>query len=50
MIGSLLLVVAALVLPTIVVLGALFLLGSAVVAIAEASTTGLINEAASEPS
>jgi hypothetical protein len=36
-IASVLLIVAALVLPTILVLGALFLLGSAVVALADAT-------------
>ena len=50
MMVSLLLVVAALVLPTILVLGVLFLLGSAVIAMAEGATAGLINEAAAEPS
>jgi hypothetical protein len=48
MIASLLLVVAALVLPTILFLGVLVLLGSAVVAVAEGATTGLIKGAATD--
>jgi hypothetical protein len=40
MIASLVLIVAALILPTILVLGALFLLGSVVVALADGSVPG----------
>src|SRR5699024_336433 len=50
MIASLLLVGAALVLPAILVLTVLFLLGSAVAAIADATATGLVRDAVGEPS
>ena len=50
MIASALLVVAAMLLPTILVLGLLFLLGSAVVAVAEGAASGLIKGAAADPS
>ena len=49
MIATLLVVVAALALPTVIVLGALFLLGSAVAAIADAATAGLVRSGAGEP-
>jgi hypothetical protein len=42
MIATLLIVAAAILLPTILVLGVLFLLGSAVAAIADAATSGLV--------
>lgn len=50
MMASLVLVGAALVLPAILVLTALFLLGSAVAAIADGAATGLVRDAAGEPS
>ena len=49
MIGSLLLVAVVLALPTLLVLGALLLLGSAVAAIADAATSGLVRSDAGEP-
>ena len=42
MIGTLLVVAAVVALPTLLVLGLLFVLGSAVAAIADAATAGLV--------
>jgi hypothetical protein len=49
MIGTLLLVGAVVVLPTVLVLGLLFVLGSAVAAIADAATSGLVRGNARGP-
>jgi hypothetical protein len=49
MIATLALVAAVIALPTIIVLGALFLLGSAVVAIVDAASSGLVRQEAAEP-
>ena len=48
MIGTILVVAAALALPAIFVIGALFLFGSAIAAIVDAATAGMVREAAPE--
>ena len=49
MIGAALLLAAAVALPTILALGALFVLGSAVAAMADGAGSGLVRRDAAEP-